>query len=63
MGKKVSTTVYLTSEQVDALKRLSDRTRVPVAEFIREGVDMVLERHDGKLPGQLTLFNLVDPDR
>ena len=55
MAKKVSTTVYLTPEQLDALKALSERTRVPIAEYIREGVGMVLERHDSKLPGQLDL--------
>jgi len=54
--KKVSTTVYLEEEQLDSLKRLSDKTRVPVAEYIREGVDMVLDRHGDKLPGQLDLF-------
>ena len=55
MRKKVSTTVYLTGDQLRALKALSERTRVPVAEYIREGVDMVLERHGRKLPGQLSL--------
>lgn len=55
VAKKVSTTVYLTQEQLDALKSLSDRTRVPIAEYIREGVEMVLQRHNASLPGQLTL--------
>mgnify|MGYP002844696172 CR=1 FL=1 len=55
MSKKVSTTVYLTPEQLEALKQLSERTRVPVAEYIREGVDLVLKKHGGELPGQLTL--------
>ncbi len=55
VAKKVSTTVYLTPEQLDALKALSERTRVPVAEYIREGVEMVLQRHNADLPGQLTL--------
>ena len=55
MSKKVSTTVYLTEEQLEALKALSERTRVPAAEYIREGVDLVLERHGEKLPGQLDL--------
>ena len=47
MRKKVSTTVYLTQEQVERLKRLSERTRVPVAEYVREGVDLVLEKRRG----------------
>ena len=56
MRKKVSTTVYLTEDQQQALKSLSERTRVPVAEYIREGVTMVLQRYEQQLPGQLTLF-------
>jgi hypothetical protein len=41
--KKVSTTVYLNADQVEALRALSARTRVPVAEYVREGVQAVLE--------------------
>ena len=55
VAKKVSTTVYLTADQLDALKALSERTRVPIAEYIREGVEMVLHRYDADPPGQLTL--------
>lgn len=40
--KKISTTVYLESGQVAALRELSERTRVPMSEFIREGIDAVL---------------------
>jgi hypothetical protein len=28
---------------------------VPVAEYIRQGIDMVLDKYRGALPGQLTL--------
>lgn len=54
--KKVSTTVYLTEDQVVALKELHERTRVPIAEFIRMGIDLILEKHSEKLPGQVSLF-------
>jgi predicted DNA-binding protein len=53
--KKISTTVYITPEQGERLKLLHDRTRVPVAEYIRQGIDLVLEKYRGALPGQLTL--------
>lgn len=53
--KKISTTIYITPEQNDRLKLLHDRTKVPVAVYIREGIDLVLERHKDELPGQLTL--------
>jgi len=53
--KKISTTVYITPEQNERLKLLHERTKVPVAVYIREGIDLVLERHRNQLPGQLTL--------
>lgn len=43
--QKVSTTVYLEPAQLVALKALSDRTRVPVAVYVRDGVDLVLAHH------------------
>jgi hypothetical protein len=56
--KKISTTVYITPEQSERLKLLHDRTRVPVAEYIRQGIDMVLDHYRGDLPGQLSLDDL-----
>ncbi len=53
--KKISTTIYITPEQNDRLKLLHERTKVPVAVYIREGIDLALERHSAELPGQLTL--------
>jgi len=43
--RKISTTVYITEEQNDMLKRLHDETKVPIAEYIRQGIDLILERH------------------
>lgn len=43
--KKTSTTMYLTQEQHDALKNISKRTRVPFSVYIREGVDLVIEKY------------------
>ena len=53
--KKISTTVYITPEQNEQLKLLHDRTKVPIAAYIREGIDLVLRRHADELPGQLSL--------
>jgi predicted DNA-binding protein len=53
--KKISTTVYITPEQNERLKILHERTKVPVAEYIRQGIDLVLDKYRGALPGQLTL--------
>ena len=52
--KKISTTVYITPEQNERLKLLNRKTKVPVAEYIREGIDLVLERYVHHLPGQLS---------
>lgn len=52
--KKISTTVYITPEQNEKLKLLNEKTKVPVAEYIRQGIDLVLERHKDQLPGQLS---------
>lgn len=53
--KKVSTTVYITPEQNEKLHLLHQRTKVPVAVYIREGIDLVLKNYEHALPGQMTL--------
>lgn len=53
--KKISTTIYVTPEQNDRLKLLHERTKVPVAVYIREGIDLVLRQYAHMLPGQLPL--------
>ena len=58
MAKKVSTTIYITEEQQALLKELNLRTKVPVAEFIRQGIDHILSRYKSELPGQMELSDL-----
>jgi predicted DNA-binding protein len=53
--KKISTTIYVTPEQADKLKVLHERTKVPVAVYIREGIDLVINNYQHLLPGQLAL--------
>jgi hypothetical protein len=53
--KKISTTIYVTPEQSERLRLLHERTKVPVAVYIREGIDLVLRQYGHLLPGQLTL--------
>lgn len=53
--KKISTTVYITPEQNERLHLLHNRTKVPVAVYIREGIDLVLKRYEHALPGQMNL--------
>jgi predicted DNA-binding protein len=47
------TTVYLEPEQHRKLKALQERTRVPMAAYIREGIDLVLTRYAAELDGDL----------
>ena len=54
--KKISTTVYITQKQSELLKQLHARTKVPIAEYIRQGIDLILEQNADKLPGQLSLM-------
>jgi hypothetical protein len=57
--KKISTTVYITPEQDARLKQLHDKTKVPVAEYIRQGIDLVLDKYRDALPGQPSLFDVA----
>lgn len=56
--KKISTTVYITQEQNDRLHLLHSRTKVPVAVYIREGIDLVLKHYEHELPGQMSLVEV-----
>jgi predicted DNA-binding protein len=56
--KKISTTIYITPEQNEQLKALNAKTKVPVAEYIRQGIDLVLEKYKTQLPGQSTFEDL-----
>ena len=55
MAKKLATTVYITEQQQAILRELNLRSRVPVAEFIRQGIDLVIQRYRDLLPGQMDL--------
>ncbi len=58
--KKISTTIYVTPEQSERLRLLHERTKVPVAVYIREGIDLVLRQYGHLLPGQLPLDHTID---
>ena len=60
--KKISTTVYLTPQQDEVLKLLKKKTSVPMAELIRQGIDLVIEKQRHLLPGQ-DAFNFESASR
>lgn len=57
--RKISTTVYITPEQDAALKRLSGATKVPVAEYIREGIDRALKAHEAEMPSSHPMLSVA----
>lgn len=50
MPRKVYTTVYLTAQQDALLRALAAATKVPFAELVRQGVDLILEHRKAELP-------------
>ncbi len=54
--RKITTTIYITREQNEKLKALHEKTKVPIAEFIRQGIDLILERNKDQLTTQLELY-------
>ena len=47
--KKVARTIYIKYEQMEALKRLSEKTKVPKSVYVREALDMLLEKYAEQL--------------
>jgi hypothetical protein len=61
--RMLSTTVYLTREQDAALKTLHARTKVPIAEYIRQGIDYVISQHRSTIEAQQLLPNIPPSPR
>jgi len=51
---RVKRTYHLEPYQVEALKTLSVKTRIKQVDFIREAVDDLILKYQGKLPEGLT---------
>jgi predicted DNA-binding protein len=49
LGNKVLRSIYIEVEQLDKLKKLSQRTKVPQAVYIREALDLVLKKYAQQL--------------
>lgn len=46
---KTQITTYILVSQKEKLKSLSSKTRVPISEYLREGIDLVLEKYREEL--------------
>ncbi|MCC6609614.1 MAG: ribbon-helix-helix domain-containing protein [Burkholderiales bacterium] len=44
-GKQLAITVYVRPDQLEALRRLAEHTRVPMATYLREGIDDLLVKY------------------
>ena len=49
---KTQITTYILVSQKERLKNLSNRTRVPISEYLREGIDMVLDKYREEVQSQ-----------
>jgi predicted DNA-binding protein len=54
--KKVARTIYIKDEQLEALKRLSEKTKVPQSVYVREALDMLLEKYSEQLKFEFTEY-------
>jgi len=50
-ARRVRVNVFLDADQHAALTKLGEATRVPWANYVRDGVDMVLAKHRKQLRG------------
>ena len=57
MGNKVIRSIYLDIEQIEKIKKLSEKTKVPQAVYVREGLDLLLHKYAEEI--EATIYNLV----
>jgi predicted DNA-binding protein len=49
---KILSSIYLEIPQIERLNKLSAKTRVAKAVYIREGIDLLLQRYKKQLGGE-----------
>ena len=49
LGNKVLRSIYLDIAQVERIKRLSEVTKVPQAVYVREGLDLLLNKYEATM--------------
>ena len=57
MGNKVIRSIYVDIEQIEKIKKLSEKTKVPQAVYVREGLDLLLHKYAEEI--EATIYNLV----
>ena len=61
MGNKVIHSIYLDIEQIEKIKKLSKKTKVPQAVYVREGLDLLLHKYAEEI--ETTIYNLVPKEQ
>ena len=51
MAKKL-VSIYPEKEQLKRLDKLSAKTKIPKAKYVREGVDLLLQKYEKELKGK-----------
>ena len=46
---KILSSIYLEIPQLERLDKLSEKTRVPKAVYVREGIDLALKKYEKQL--------------
>lgn len=49
MGSKVLRSIYLDITQIEKIKKLSERTKVPQSVYVREGLDFILRKYEEQI--------------
>ena len=44
MPRKIKTALYLSPKQITALKKISKRLDIPMAQIVRQGVDLAIKK-------------------
>lgn len=44
-SRKIPKSIYITIEQQEALEKLSEKTKIPQSEYIREGIEIALKKY------------------
>ena len=51
MGFKILRSIYMDSDQLIKIKELSKKTKLPQAVYIREALDLLLQKYHDQLNG------------
>jgi len=49
VGNKVLRSVYLDIDQAEKIKKLSETTKIPQAEYVRKGLDLILHKYEKQI--------------